>query len=162
MERTADNFLAHYGVKGMKWGVRRKLKDRASKSAAKAKKDIKEEFKRPVSSDAKGTNSSKSRAKSHGTDALSNKELKDLVTRMNLEQQYSQLSAKPSPGKAGRAYVGDILSEVGKTILTDLITSGIKNAASGYSGRRSGSNGFTDLGERRGSLAMNLVKKALT
>lgn len=38
MTDNADDFLAHYGVKGMKWGVRKDRKARASSSDPKTKK----------------------------------------------------------------------------------------------------------------------------
>lgn len=63
-----DNFLAHYGKKGMKWGVRK-----ASLSPEHASvKTIR-----------------KSKAKS-----LSDAELKQAISRMNLEKQYKDLNPK--------------------------------------------------------------------
>lgn len=79
-----ENFLAHYGVKGMKWGVR---KDRPYV---------------PGSDDAERAKSLKTRATTEGTRALSNHELQDLVTRMNLEQQYSRLN--PQTKSLGREF----------------------------------------------------------
>lgn len=78
-----DNSLAHHGVKGMKWGVT------ASPSARKKKKM------ETASDDVKQVNASKDKIKeAKGVHALSNKELQSVVTRMNLERQYSQLIGK--------------------------------------------------------------------
>jgi len=73
--------LAHYGVKGMRWGVSRTRAqiDADSEDVTKVKTA------KAVISKNRGS-----------TDPLSNKELQDVVTRMNLEQQYSRLSARPS------------------------------------------------------------------
>jgi predicted RNA-binding protein Jag len=72
---TVDDVLAHYGIKGMRWGVRREGKSSG-----------------PVSSDAQAAKESKQIIKKSGTAALSNKELQHVITRMNLEQQYSNLN----------------------------------------------------------------------
>jgi hypothetical protein len=72
------------------------------------------------SADAKNAATIKSKIKRGNTKALSNKELQELVTRMNLEQQYSRLT-KPSGKKAAGKFVADILLGVGKSEATKLI-----------------------------------------
>jgi len=87
-KETFENFLSHFGVKGMRWGVRRTRAqiDADSEDVTKVKTA------KAVISKNRGS-----------TDPLSNKELQDVVTRMNLEQQYSRLSARPSkPAVVGR------------------------------------------------------------
>lgn len=79
----AKQFLEQYGVKGQKWGVRR---DRPGPS-----------------DDAVRVEAAKSTIKRGGTQALSNKELQDVVTRMNLETQYGRLSAAQK--SKGRKFV---------------------------------------------------------
>ena len=96
---TADDVLEHFGVKGMKWGVRKNRSGSASEDAQRAdaaRKKIKT---------------------GGGTKALSNKELQDLVTRMNLEQQYSTLTGKQKKStlNKGQETAKSILG-VGKTV----------------------------------------------
>lgn len=98
---TLTEVLAHYGVKGMRWGVRRKSSSPSD------------------SDDAKRAAASKARIKRGNTGPLSNKELQDLVTRMNLEQQYSRLS-QPTGGAAVGKFVTDTLISVGKSQATKL------------------------------------------
>jgi predicted GIY-YIG superfamily endonuclease len=52
-------------------------------------------------------------AKRHGASALSNKELQDLVTRMNLERQYSTLKGETQV-KKGQKVIKEILG-LGRT-----------------------------------------------
>jgi ribosomal protein S18 acetylase RimI-like enzyme len=112
--------LIHHGIKGMHWGVRR---DRSSKVTVTHTpgKRIKTTggHERPAHIDAKVAARSKQVAKSSTTDALSNKELKALVERMNLEQQYSRLSA--SPKGEGRKFVENQIKQVGQQHVAKLI-----------------------------------------
>lgn len=86
MVDDANDFFAHYGVKGMKWGVRKS--DSGGVSGGKKAKP-----KEPASEDSARVSGIHSRVKTQrSTRMLSNKELQDAITRMNLEQQYSRLS----------------------------------------------------------------------
>lgn len=99
----AEAWLAHFGVPGMKWGVRR---DRSSGSSGKSEVTTKiRPGKKVRSTGGRGLSPSedaikasvlKTKAKSSTSHSLSNKELQDLVTRLNLEQNYSRLA---DPGK---------------------------------------------------------------
>lgn len=79
MEVTYDDYLAHYGVKGMKWGVRKDRqggrKPTASRDKREARRLMKQTYKK-------------------GTQSLSNKELERLNKRMQLEQSHKELRKK--------------------------------------------------------------------
>lgn len=104
-----DNVLAHYGAKGMKWGVRN---DKASKSAP---TDVTLKMKpgravktsggknQPASSDAKTAAVTRQIAKKSSTDALSSRDLKSLVDRMQMEANYTRLAVPQK--SAGRKFV---------------------------------------------------------
>lgn len=102
-----DDFLAHYGVKGMKWGVRR---DRGSSSGSRKKsgssKDSEESA--PKTRTKRGSDLSRysddkltsMNSSLKGLDALSDAELKKLTGRMQLEQTYRELKAKQPKAKS--------------------------------------------------------------
>ena len=96
-EELVGEFLEHFGVKGMKWGVKRAEKKNAASS-----------------DDARAANEARAKVKqAGGTHALSNKELQDLVTRMNLERQFNSL--KPdSKTKVAAKFVADVMVSAGK------------------------------------------------
>ena len=95
--------LIHYGVKGMKWGVRRDNSPKAVTVKEAPGKFVKTSGgkNQPASDDAKSAAVSRQKAKKSSLDSLSNKELQQLVTRMNLEQQYSQLSKGSNERRMG-------------------------------------------------------------
>lgn len=91
---AVDDFLAHYGVQGMKWGVRGgKTREAPSQDSATAK-------------------AIRARAKTSKSKALSNAELQTAINRMNLEQQFKRLSVNEKP--AIQRWVASTLLEIGK------------------------------------------------
>ena len=102
----SDDFLEHYGIRGMRWGKRKASADGSSEISVVAKP------KPAASSDAIKTSEFKERAKAGGAASLNTKELQELVLRQNLEQQYEKLN--PAPVSAGKKLMGEVLPSVGK------------------------------------------------
>ena len=99
-----QNQLVHYGIKGMKWGVRR---TDAQLARARGKSEQKSEDARIK---ATRKNDSKNRRK------LSDAELKQKIERLKLEKQFKDLTDEDvSPGKKMAA---DILKSAGTKVLT--------------------------------------------
>lgn len=126
-----DEHFEHYGIKGMKWGVRRaepsRTYDSAGNTTAAVGGRIREVKLGPkvresadASDDAARSAVLKKRASTKSTDSLSNKELQDLVTRMNLEQQYSRLS-NPQGNNSAKKMITDILVQEGRKELTKFV-----------------------------------------
>jgi hypothetical protein len=86
IEEDGKAFIEHYGVKGMRWGVRRTDAELA-RSRKKKESDS--------DSSSKGDGKKNSRGNIGKSSAnLSDKELKDVVSRMQLEKQYASLKPK--------------------------------------------------------------------
>lgn len=82
------NKLAHYGILGMKWGVRR-TEAQLARARGKSKSSSEEE-----SEDYKKAHTSKS------VKSMSDAELRNRLNRLQMEQQYSKLSSSDvSKGK---------------------------------------------------------------
>jgi hypothetical protein len=110
-----DNELYHYGVKGMKWGVRRtaaQLGHLVKKGASKIKDRISESNeKRKI---RKQNEANKRKPVSEMTDD----ELKQRLNRLDMEKRYSDYMKTLNPKKESRVkkVVGEILSSGIKTI----------------------------------------------
>ena len=82
-----NEYLMHYGVKGMKWGVRH---DRPSSGERKARRKTRASIRRNYT----GGRSSDAlkEARRQDINKMSNQELQQHITRLNLERQYRSLT----------------------------------------------------------------------
>lgn len=92
-----NSYLAHYGVKGMKWGVRR---DRKSDRLNRIRNYT----------GLRGSNALRE-ARRQDINKMSNQELQATVNRLNLEKQYRQLTQVDL--QFGKRKVDDILAYEG-------------------------------------------------
>jgi hypothetical protein len=123
-------FLEHFGVKGMKWGVHHDTPDSVGGAVGKAKEFVK------TSDDAAKATQIRTRAKIAGVNTLSNKDLQDLVTRMNLETQFKNLKTiehEQSLVGQGKKWALNFVTDV----LKDTAASWLKRPGSNASGRTS-------------------------
>lgn len=96
--------LTHWGIKGMKWGVRRyQNKDGSLTPKGKKRYDT-------MSDDAKSVKSLKKKR----VDEMSNAELKKYNERVRLEQEYSRLN--PNAIKRGLAIAGAVAAGMGTVV----------------------------------------------
>ena len=105
---STSEVLKHYGVLGMKWGVRR-YQNKDGTYTDQGKKRYKKSPEQQESEAQK-----KRDMKNRGT--LSNAELKERIERLKLEKELKDLTK--SETSAGQKFVEDILREVGKKTLT--------------------------------------------
>lgn len=96
---NVDEFLEHHGVKGQRWGQRKKS-----------------------SSSGSGKLTPKTKKPHNPTKHLSNHEMKQLVERMNLERQFSELSRPKA--KAGSEFAKGMLEKSGNVLIGAFVTAG--------------------------------------
>lgn len=99
--------LLHFGIPGMKWGVRRPRGPAGTVSS---------------SPDAQATAAAISKVAKGGTSTLSNQELQSLITRMNLERQFSTLTT-PSPKAQG--FISRLIRENGSRQINRVVKSSL-------------------------------------
>lgn len=97
----SDDELMHYGVKGMKWGVRKDrganrvtVGERLKGARAKAKAEVKR-LRTPQNQSADSKRATHLKAKK--VHELSNRQIQDLTKRLELERKHAQLTAR-QPG----------------------------------------------------------------
>lgn len=134
MERTQ---LYHWGIKGMKWGVRRYQNEDGTLTAAGRKRremsaDQIQKTKNVVDAGERAANVAKGNSatirnmrRSQITDLsqMSDKELRDAVNRLNMEQQYRNLSSNNV--SRGQQHVDNALNIAGVALSTTSTVLGI-------------------------------------
>jgi len=114
--KDVDDVLAHYGIKGMKWGVRR--------SPAQLKS-----ARPPASDDHATARRARAKVKKGGLKSLSNDELKTYLERMDLEKRYKK--SDHGPKAEARKFIKETLLQVGKQEAAKILTKQVAKALAG-------------------------------
>ena len=113
-----NNELYHFGVKGMKWGVRknRSSSDPSSSSLSKKKKRGLGNISEPKNKSVKD---------------MSDEELRNTIARIELENRYKDLS--PKKVSAGKKFVDRVINNIilpaGEDVTKQLVKSGMTKTA---------------------------------
>ena len=108
-----SDYLAHYGILGMKWGRRRSANSTGDGINGPRRFGL---FgRKTMSNDAAVTGGLRKKSLKE----LSNDDLKTLNARLLLERQFNTLTKKETP--AALKFVGDVLKESGKDITKDFL-----------------------------------------
>ena len=119
----SDSALEHYGVKGMKWGVRKRSKNRVSSSGARSTSpnpSSKVSAPNPSSKVSAPTTRDKRVKALKNRRELSDSDIKDFTSRLQSEKQLKALLDEDvSPG---RTFIKKVMSDAGKQAATKLAT----------------------------------------
>lgn len=113
-----DEHLEHYGIPGMRWGVRRGRNVSArykGRSKAKSKDDSEPKVKPKTSAKLS---------------SVSDDDLRRMINRMQMEKQFDQLTAPER--SAGAKFVSDVLTSAGKNVATQYATKYMSQAVEKY------------------------------
>lgn len=145
--KSVVDSLFHYGVKGMRWGVTRNADGTTTVDQTRVRKSLRSTDKavtvtqrkagtyvktkggqrQTATTDAIKTQAARQKAKRSTTDSLTNKELKDTIERMRLEQEFAKLNKKVS--RKGESFVSRLLSSPeGRKAAEDLLVGAEKSA----------------------------------
>lgn len=155
----ARDILSHYGVKGMRWGIRKRRSEADSTPVDPQPVAIKRNNRsgqlqtsggagHKPSDDALTALAIRQKARASGSVSLSNKEMETLVKRLNLEANYAKAMAANAPPKGK-----------GKQFLENAIKGEMDAAFKGKKGPFTNFVGIMIKGGR-GAYAKNKAKKA--
>ena len=118
-----DNNLIHYGILGMKWGVRR-TPEQLARARGSKKKDNDASDSGAKTSEKKGSGNTSAPSQKKVSE-MSESELRDKIARLELEKRYRDLaksSVPTTPSKKGTEFVKRVLEKSGENIATQLTT----------------------------------------
>lgn len=101
---TVSNILEHHGIKGMKWGVRRKATVGGGVQ---------------MHPDATRARTTHETLKTHGSHAISTSDLQHYANRLSTEQNVSRLQSNQK--SAGAKFVAKTLGRVGNRVVDKVI-----------------------------------------
>lgn len=122
-----NNTLAHHGVKGMKWGIRRTPEQLGYKTNN-LKKNFGLEKNQKKTKERNGKKSKVSTVKKKSISELSDEELRKKIDRLQLEKKYKDLLGSEGKEKVsfGKKFISesipDILNSSAKNIGTQTVT----------------------------------------
>ena len=132
------NYLMHWGIKGMKWGLRRyqnpdgtlteagKLRYAEQEARAAAKEQRRAE-KAQKASEQRITKAAHGNASKHLLNKMTDDELKAVNDRLKMEQSYKDMMAKINPGSQQFFKWKEVAAKVSTTLITSIANKGIEH-----------------------------------
>lgn len=121
-----NNELKHYGILGMKWGIRRSPAQLGHKPSSSSKSSPNRNGPSKISrpKKLKKASSKVEAPKKKTISEMSEEELNKMIDRMRLEKTYKQLISELNPKKVskGKQFVLRVLEKSGENIATQLAT----------------------------------------
>ena len=118
--KPEENHLEQHGVKGMKWGVRKRRSASADKQKPKPKPSTTAKESRQVqrtSDRSRGAGKANSLAQRPQNRRMSDAELRNRLNRLQMEKQYRELTTSPK----GKSFVKEVLQDTGKQVAQQVV-----------------------------------------
>ena len=134
-EEFVEDFLAHYGVKGMRWGVRRDRETTKVRTSQRPGRKVKATGGdgQKAHPDATRAAVNRQKASRSTTDSLSDAELKKLLNRMRMEVEYEKLKPESLQVKAAKFITSEFMNismNIAKEMAVNAIRGEVKKTTS--------------------------------
>lgn len=139
-----NNELMHYGVPGMKWGVRRTPAQLGRKKTSSSKSLFEKKKPKPKPKVKSESSKKETAPKPKSVKEMSDEELSTAISRLQLEQKYKELS--PQKVSTGKAITKRILNNIVVPAAEDVGRQMVKTALT-RAGNKTLSEVFKDFSE---------------
>lgn len=111
--RPQENHLEQYGVKGMKWGVRKRRSASTTKTATPSSSRKESRQVQRTSDKARGVGKANSFSQKPQNRRMSDAELRNRLNRLQMEKQYRELTTSPKT----KSFVREVMADTGKQVV---------------------------------------------
>ena len=138
-EPLEEDYLAHFGVKGMRWGVRRSSKGSLS-SKIRTTRD--RHIHPRETRQARAVRRNREYLRKLPVKYLTNEELKSRLSRAKMEKELRDIEHENT--QKARKVVQDVVQREGSKLVSEVVKTGVEVAKSQFSSKRTSENSLSD------------------
>lgn len=138
-EPLEEDYFAHFGVKGMRWGVRRGSKGSLS---AKIRTTRDRHIHPRETRQARAVRRDREYLRKLPVRYLTNEELKSRLTRAKMEKELRDIEHENT--QKARKVVQDVVQREGSKLVSEVVKTGVEAAKSQLSSKRTSENSLSD------------------
>lgn len=138
-EPLEEDYLAHFGVKGMRWGVRRSSKGSLSSKI----RTTRDRYIHPRETrQARAVRRNREYLRKLPVKYLTNEELKSRLSRAKMEKELRDIEHENT--QKARKVVQDVVQREGSKLVSEVVKTGVEVAKSQFSSKRTSENSLSD------------------
>lgn len=138
-EPLKEDYFAHFGVKGMRWGVRRSSKGSLSSKI----RTTRDRYIHPRETrQARAVRRNREYLRKLPVKYLTNEELKSRLSRAKMEKELRDIEHENT--QKARKVVQDVVQREGSKLVSEVVKTGVEVAKSQLSSKRTSKNSLSD------------------
>lgn len=137
-----EDYLAHFGVKGMRWGVRKKLQNSKSSLSSKIRTTRDRHIHPRETRQARAVRRDREYLRKLPVRYLTNEELKSRLSRAKMEKELRDIEHENT--QKARKVVQDVVQREGSKLVSEVVKTGVGVAKSQFLSERASKNSISD------------------